>query len=195
MIQILGLNNNNLDKQFPEKQNWQQDVIGHPLRIQIISQQQLTISLRPQLTPYLEGKAAYVIIIKPCQLISDASVTCKSQKKISPLQRVTNRGLSRGRLKATRCWVRTRDPEPEEKHPLHLKHRPRAHYTNGEKVKSKASQMFVLHFVFGWKVVYSTSCPNDRGQWMWFAGKTVEVDDESVNVDILISRWKSWLKS
>lgn len=141
----------------------------------IISQQPLTITLRPQLFPYLEGKAAYVIIIKPCQLISEASVTCKSRKKkkkeggggflsISPLQRVTNRGLSRGRLKATRCWVRTRDPEPEKKRPLHLKHRTRAHYTNGEKVKSRASQMFVLHFVFGWKVVYSTSCPQERGQ-------------------------------
>lgn len=44
----------------------------HPLAIQIISQQWLTITLRPQLFPYLEGKAAYVIIIKPCQLISGA---------------------------------------------------------------------------------------------------------------------------
>ena len=91
---------------------------------------------------------------------------------ISPLQRVTNRGLSRGRLKATRCWARTRDPEPEKKRPLHLKHRTRAHYTNGEKVKSRASQMFVLHFVSGWKVVYSTSCPQEGGQCLWFAGKT-----------------------
>lgn len=139
--------------------------------IEIISQQRLTITLRPQLSPYLEGKAAYVIIIKRCQLISGASVTCKSQKRggggflsISPLQRVTNRGLSRGRLKATCCWARTRDPEPEEKRPLHLKHRTRAHYTNSEKVKSRARQMFVLHFVFGSRVVYSTSCPQERGQ-------------------------------
>ena len=143
----------------------------HLLGKQIISQQPQTITLRPQMSPYLEGEAVYVIIPKPCQLISGASVTCNSQKKkggeffsISPLQRVTNRGLSRGRLKARRCWVKTREPEPVKKRPLHLKHKTRAHNTNGEKVKSGASQVFVLHFVFGWRVVYSTSCPQERGQ-------------------------------
>lgn len=52
-----------------------------PLRSQIALQQQRTITLRPQLSPYLEAKAAYIIIIEPCQLISGTSVTCKSQKK------------------------------------------------------------------------------------------------------------------
>lgn len=107
---------------------------------------------------------------------------------ISPLQRVTNRGLSRGRLKARRCWVKTREPEPVKKRPLHLKHKTRAHNTNGEKVKSGASQVFVLHFVFGWKVVYSTSCPQERGQCVRFAGITVHVEDKSVNTDTLFSR-------
>lgn len=53
----------------------------HPLGIQVISEQPQTITLRPQLSPYLEGKAAYVIILRPCQLISRASVTCSSQKR------------------------------------------------------------------------------------------------------------------
>lgn len=44
----------------------------HPSAIHNISQQRLTITLRPQLFPYLEGKAAYVIIIKPWQVISGA---------------------------------------------------------------------------------------------------------------------------
>lgn len=149
---------------FLPKQNCQH---VHPLGIQIVLQQERTITLRPQLSPYLERKAAYVVTIKPCQLVSGASVTCKSQQGgggggVSPLQRVTNRGLSRGRLKATRCWVRTRDPQPETKRPLHLKDI--AHYTNGEKVKWRAGQMFVPHFVFGGRVVYSTSCPRERGQ-------------------------------
>lgn len=56
-------------------------LLVHPPGIQVISEQPQTITLRPQLSPYLEGKAAYVIILKPCQLISRASVTCSSQKR------------------------------------------------------------------------------------------------------------------
>lgn len=126
------------------------------------------------------GKAVHVIITKSFHFISRESVT--RFLSISPLQWVTNRALSRGRLKATRCWVTTTVPEPQKKRPLHLEHRTRAHYV---KVKSRPSQVFGLRFVFGLKAVYSTSCSQQRGQCMWFAAK---MHDKFLNGDSLTSR-------
>lgn len=90
-----------------------------------------------------------------------------------------------------RCWVRNRDPEPEEKRPLHLKHKTHAHYTNGEKVQSKPNICATFYLWLVSCLLYQL--PTGQGPVYVICGKSIEINDKSVHVDTLMSRLKRFL--
>ncbi len=191
MKQILEFNNINF--KLPETQSWLQDVISAFFRSTDYFKATADKHFETSVVSIFGGKGSLCNHPQtlPGHIIS--GVTCKSQKRgensfpshlYSGWQ--IEASLGDGWKPRAAGWR----PETQNQRRSGLCTWNTEHYTNGEKVKSRASQMFVLHFVFGWKVVYSTSCSQERGQCMWFAGSTVEVDDKSVDVDTPISRWK-----
>lgn len=168
----------------------------HLLGKQIISQQPQTITQRPQLSPYLEGEAAYVIIPKPCQLISGASVTCNSQKKRGensfPSHLCSGRqieaSLGGGWKPGGAGWR----PENQNRWRSGLctwntKH---VHMTQMVRKLSLEQAKCLCYILSLAGELFTLPAAHRKEASVWFAGITVHVEDKSVNADTLFSRWK-----
>ena len=165
----------------------------HPSGKQIISQQPQTITLRPRLSPYLEGKAAYVIILKPCQLISRASVTWNSQKRgensfPSHLYSGWQIEASLGGGWKPRGAGRGPETQNQRRSGLCTWNTEHVHITQMVR-KLSLEQAKCLCYILSLAAKLFT-LPAAHRKEANVCDLLVEEDDKSINVDTPISRWK-----